>query len=113
MSDEFSKINFSLIWDELNDKNEQQATKTMELTLSQFQEQYAFDPSDMFTNEIELTPKNETSPSTNFGYDAPSSSNVIPPALNYIPDMPDNKEFLYINLTDVDDIIVQNENKRL
>ncbi|KAH3725725.1 hypothetical protein DPMN_051574 [Dreissena polymorpha] len=78
MSDEFNKANFSLIWDELNNENEQQATETMELTLSQFQEQYGFDPCILFTNEIELTTENETSPSSNFGSDAPSSSNDIP-----------------------------------
>ncbi|KAH3822196.1 hypothetical protein DPMN_123969 [Dreissena polymorpha] len=71
MSDEFNNANFSLIWDELNHDNEKQATETMELTLSQFQEQYGFDPSNLFTNEIELTTENETSPSTNFGSDAP------------------------------------------
>ncbi|KAH3886196.1 hypothetical protein DPMN_010197 [Dreissena polymorpha] len=65
----------------------------MELTLSQFQEQYGFDPSILFTNEIELTTEIETSPSSNFGSDAPSSSNAIPQTLNPIPDMPDNKEF--------------------
>ncbi|KAH3791780.1 hypothetical protein DPMN_145270 [Dreissena polymorpha] len=86
--------------DELNEKNEQQATETIELTLSQFQEQYGFDPSDMFTNEIELTTENKTSPSTNFDSDAPSSSNVILTTLNHIPDMPDNKEFLDVNLAD-------------
>ncbi|KAH3800295.1 hypothetical protein DPMN_153928 [Dreissena polymorpha] len=79
MSDEFNKANFSLIWDELNDENEQQAIETMELTLSQFQEQYGFDLSNMFANEIELTTENETSPSTNFGSDAPSSRNAILP----------------------------------
>ncbi|KAH3788573.1 hypothetical protein DPMN_166718 [Dreissena polymorpha] len=65
MSDEFSSTNFSLILDELNDGNEQQATETMELKLSQFQEQYGFDSSNMFTNEIELTTENETIPSAN------------------------------------------------
>ncbi|KAH3831204.1 hypothetical protein DPMN_104466 [Dreissena polymorpha] len=112
MSDEFNKVNFSLTWDELNNENEQQATGTMELTLSQFQKQYGFDPSILFTNEIELTIENETSPSSNFGSDAPSSSNAIPPTLNPIPDMHDNKEFLDINLTDVGVFIVQNENKK-
>ncbi|KAH3807471.1 hypothetical protein DPMN_135811 [Dreissena polymorpha] len=72
----------------------------MESTLSQFQEQYGFDPSNMFTNENELTTENETIPSNNFGSDAPSSRIVIPPTLNQIPDMPYNKEFLDVNLTD-------------
>jgi hypothetical protein len=103
MSDEFDKVNFSLTWDELNNEHEQQATE-MELTLSQFQEQYGFDPSILFTNEIELTIENETSPSSN----APSSSNVFPPTL----DLHENKEFLDVNLTDVGDFIVQNENKK-
>ncbi|KAH3791278.1 hypothetical protein DPMN_144761 [Dreissena polymorpha] len=111
MSDEYNKASFSLIWDELNDENEQQATETMELTLSQFQEQYGFDPSNMSTNEIKLTTENETSPRTNFGSDAPPSSNVITLTLNHIPDMPDNKEFLDVYLTDVGDFIVQNKNK--
>ncbi|KAH3784986.1 hypothetical protein DPMN_163064 [Dreissena polymorpha] len=100
MSDEFNKANL-INWDELNDENEQQATETMKLTLSQFQEQYGVDPSIKFTMEIELTTENETSPSTNFGSDVPSSSNTIPPTLNHIPDMPDNIEFLDVNLTDV------------
>ncbi|KAH3777481.1 hypothetical protein DPMN_178928 [Dreissena polymorpha] len=103
MSDEFDKVNFSLTWDELNNEHEQQATE-VELTLSQFQEQYGFDPSILFTNEIELTIENETSPSSN----APSSSNVFPPTL----DLHENKEFLDVNLTDVGDFIVQNENKK-
>ncbi|KAH3856179.1 hypothetical protein DPMN_098762 [Dreissena polymorpha] len=103
MSDEFDKVNFSLTWDELNNEHKQQATE-VELTLSQFQEQYGFDPSILFTNEIELTIENETSPSSN----APSSSNVFPPTL----DLHENKEFLDVNLTDVGDFIVQNENKK-
>ncbi|KAH3752047.1 hypothetical protein DPMN_186655 [Dreissena polymorpha] len=86
MSDEFNKANFSLIWDEFNNENVQQADETMELTLSQFQEQYWFDSSSLFTNEIILTTENETSPSSNFGSDAPSSSNAIPSTLNPIPD---------------------------
>ncbi|KAH3749777.1 hypothetical protein DPMN_184290 [Dreissena polymorpha] len=49
----------------------------MELTLSHFQEQSGFDPSNMFTNEIELTTENETSPGTNLSSDAASSGNVI------------------------------------
>ncbi|KAH3892516.1 hypothetical protein DPMN_016634 [Dreissena polymorpha] len=84
----------------------------MELTLSQLQEQYGFDPSILFTNEIEFTTENETSPSSNFGSDAPSSSNAIPPTLKPIPDMPNNKEFLDVNLTDIGDFIAQNENKK-
>ncbi|XP_052251685.1 uncharacterized protein KIAA1958 homolog [Dreissena polymorpha] len=103
MSDEFDKVNFSLTWDEINNEHEQQAAE-VELTLSQFQEQYGFDPSILFTNEIELTIENETSPSSN----APSSSNVFPPTL----DLHENKEFLDVNLTDVGDFIVQNENKK-
>ncbi|KAH3785680.1 hypothetical protein DPMN_163774 [Dreissena polymorpha] len=92
MSDEFNKTNFSSIWDELNDANEQQATETMVLTLSHFQEQYGFDPCILLTHEIELTTENETTTSSNFGSDAPYSSNALLPTLNHIPDMPHDKE---------------------
>jgi len=123
MSDEFNKTNFSLIWDELNDENEQQTTETKDiLTLSQFQEQYGFDPFNLLTHDIELvdldielTTENDTSPSTttSFSSDAPSSINVKPPTIiNHIPDMPDKKEFIDVNLNDVDNFIVQNENKK-
>ncbi|KAH3708258.1 hypothetical protein DPMN_067705 [Dreissena polymorpha] len=114
MSDEFNKANYTFIWDELYDENEQQADETIGLTLSQFQKQYGFDQFNIFTHEIELTTENETSPSTNFGSDAPSSSNVIPPSVNHIPEMPYNKEFLDVILTYVGDFIVnvQHENKK-